>query len=139
MSNRSSGRVVRPQAVVGPITLSVQRGGTDLTIPPNSVVGPSALCTLLGTSTIGLTDATSTAAGITVSVSCEGGPQTIAINGQGSDSETVSFPAGSALFAIARTPDQIVLQSESTTGSSSVSFPMGTGTVTLTVLATRET
>jgi hypothetical protein len=138
MTNRSSGRVDRPQAVVGPITLSAQREGTSLTIPANSVVGPSALCTMLGATTIVLVDATSTASGITVNVSCDGVPQTIDINGSGSDSETVSFSQGSELFAIARTADQIVLQSQNVADSSSVTFPIGTGIVTLSTSVIHE-
>jgi hypothetical protein len=140
MTNRSSsGRVDRPQAVVGPITLAVARDGSDFTIPPNSVVGPAALCAALGASAIGLIDATSTGSGITVSVTCDGTPQTIDINGQGGDGQTVSFTTGSTLFAIARTNDQIVLQSENANGSesSSVTFPIGTGTVTVTLSVTR--
>jgi hypothetical protein len=138
MTNRSSGRVDRPQAVVGPITLAVQRDGTSLTIPANSVVGPSALCTLLGASTIVLVDATSTPSGITVNVTCDGTAQTIDINGSGSDSETVSFPQGAELFGIARTADQIVLQSQNNAESSSVTFPIGSGTVTLSTSVTHE-
>jgi hypothetical protein len=138
MTNRSSGRVDRPQAVVGPITLAVQRDGSSLTIPANSVVGPAALCTLLGASTIVLVDATSTPSGITVNVTCDGAPQTIDINGSGSDSETMSFSQGPVLFAIARTADQIVLQSQNNAESSSVTFPIGSGTVTLSTSVTRE-
>lgn len=138
MTNRSgTGRVDRPQAVVGPITLAVARSGSSFEIPPNSVVGPAALSAALGTSAIGLVEATSIGTGITVSVSCDGTPQTIEINGQAADGHTVAFTTGSTLFAIARTTDQIVLQSENGSESSSVTFPIGTGTVTVTLSATR--
>jgi hypothetical protein len=126
-------RVAQPQAVVGPITLGRKRPGESITIQPSSVIGPVALGEALGTSAISLFQVTSTAAGITVSVGCNGATQTIEISGQSVAGPTVSFASGSLLYAIARTENDIVLLSANGTETTYVAFPIGSGTVTATL------
>ena len=133
MTDRTGPGREQPQAIVGPITLGRKRNTPAFTIHPNTVVGPVALSEALGTSAITLIDAASTASGITVNVSCNGVPQTIEISGQGSAGETISFAAGSTLYAIARTADRLLLLTTNGTAKSYVSFPIGTGTVTATL------
>jgi hypothetical protein len=123
----------QPQAIVGPITLGRTAATPTFTIPPNTVVGPDALSAALGTSAIALIDAKSTATAVAVNVSCNGMPQTIEISGQGAAGKTISFAAGSTLYAIARTADQLLLLSTNGVTGSYVSFPIGTGTVTATL------
>jgi hypothetical protein len=126
-------RVAQPQAVVGPITLARRQSGETITIQPNSVIGPVALSEALGTSAISLIQATSTAAGITISVGCNGATQTIAISGQSVAVPTMSFASGSMLYAIARTENDIILLSANGTETTYVIFPIGSGTVTATL------
>jgi|GEM_PF-4058300 hypothetical protein len=133
MSDHTSPGRAQPQSVVGPITLGRKRIGETITIQPNSVIGPVALAEVLGTSPISLIEATSTAAGITISVSCGGATQTIAISGQSVAGPTISFASGSVLYAIARTENDIVLLSANGTETTYVALPIGSGTVTATL------
>ncbi len=124
----------QPQAIVGPITLGRTSGTPAFTIQPNSVVSPLMLSQSLGTSAIALIDATSTASGIAINVSCNGTPQTIEISGEGHAGPPISFAPGSMLDAIARTEDHILLLStHGAAASTYVSFAIGTGTVTATL------
>jgi hypothetical protein len=133
MSDHNSPGRAQPQSVVGPITLGRKRIGETITIPPNSVIGPVALSEALGTSAISLIEATSTDAGISISVSCGGATQTIEISGQSVAGPTISFASGSLLYAIARTENDIVLLSANGAETTYVAFPIGSGTVTTTL------
>ena len=133
MSDTTEPTRAQPQAVVGPITLARKNSGETTTIQPNSVIGQVALCEALGASAISLIEVTSTAAGITISVGCNGATQTIAINGQSVAKPAMSFASGSLLYAIARTDNNIVLLSTNGTATSYVTFPIGSGTVTATL------
>jgi hypothetical protein len=126
-------RVAQPEAVVGPITLARKKPGESITIQPNSVISPVALTEALGASAISLIEVTSTAAGITISVGCNGATQTIAISGQSVAQPAMSFVSGSLLYAIARTENDIILLSANGTETTYVIFPIGSGTVTATL------
>ncbi len=133
MSDHTSpGRTAQPQSVVGPITLGRKKSGETLTIQPNSIIGPVALAQALGTSSISLNQVESTAAGITIAVSCDGAAQTIAISGESAPGTSISFTPGSVLYAIARTESDLVLLSADGSETTYVALPIGTGTVTAT-------
>jgi hypothetical protein len=121
----------KPQSVVGPITLGRKHSGQTITLQPDSVIGPDTLSAALGGSAISIIEAASTAAGITVTVTCNGATQTIVISGQSADGVTTEFASGSLLYAIARTQSDIVLLSANGTETTYVTFPIGAGTVTV--------
>ena len=136
MTDQASPAREQPQAVVGPITLGRSRSGNQFTLQPNTVIGPAALAEALGTA-IALIDLASTAAGITIGVSCNNGAaERIVITGQGIAGPTISFAAGSLLYAIARTDSDILLLSANGAETPYVSIPIGSETVTVTIMTT---
>jgi hypothetical protein len=135
MTNQeNSARIAQPQAVVGPITLGQNHGGTAITIEPNSVISLNVLSETLGTSTIALHSVTSTTSGLTIGVEAKGSTQTIEISGQSDDQPATTFAPGTLLKAITRTEDEIILLT-SGPSNSHVTFPIGSGVVTATFTA----
>jgi hypothetical protein len=124
--------VAQPQAVVGPITLGQKQGGTTITMQPNSSIDAATLRDVLGTSTVSLTSATSSASGVAIAVVCNGATQTIAISGESVARPATTFAPGTSLTAIERKGSELVLHTAGGGDKDRVTFPIGSGTVTAT-------